>query len=96
MNMYTRNGIPVQGLVFDNVSRRYVGYVGAKLMTWDHLGRRSNVRTSKYDLINRPTFYFNVYRRGGRILVQNTAYTNLGTAIQNRPANYIKTIECAL
>lgn len=96
MRKFTRNGIPVQGLVWDAVNQQYAGYVNSKPMTWDQNGRRSACRTSKLDLMDRPVFYFNVYRRAGRILVQNKAFTNLGTAIQSKPANYLRTIECTL
>jgi len=96
MSKFTRNGIPVQGLVWDTVNQQYVGYVNSKLLTWNRDGRRSEYRTSRLDLMDRPVFYFNIYRRAGRIMVQNKAFTNLGTALQSRPANYLRTIECTL
>lgn len=96
MIKFTRSGVPVQGLVWDHSNKQYAGYVNSKFMTWNQDGRRSSIRTSKYDLTDRPVFYFNVYKRAGRITVHSKVYTNLSTALQNRPSNYLKTIECSL
>lgn len=96
MIKFTRNGVPVQGLAFDSVNKRYTGFVGSKLLSWDKDGRRSTMRTSRYDLVDKPTYYFNVYRWGRKVLVQKEAFTNLNTALQNKPPQYLKTIECQL
>lgn len=93
MYNYTRCGIPVDGAKI--IDGKYTGKVKGRMMSWDIDGRRSSMRTSKYDLVRTPIAFFNIYRWGTKIKVSKP-YFNLNTAIVNKPANYIRTIECIL